>query len=221
MEKAYVLPFVIYLCGTSLASQWPQYYPLVYSLTVLLTGVFTWRTLKRSAILVPHWKVASAVAVGLIGIVLWIGLTHLNLESKLAEHLPGWLRPSPREAFNPFKEIAQPAFAYGFVFVRMLGLALLVPVIEEIFWRGFLARWIVSEDWEKVSIGTFNRTSFIAVTLLFTAAHPEWFAALTYCALLNAFLMWKKDLWLCVVAHAVSNFILGVYVMTTGEYALW
>jgi len=198
MEKAYILPFVIYLGGTALASQWPQFYPILYSLTVLLTGVVSWSSLKSTKILIPHWKVASAVVVGGIGIALWIGLCHLNLESKLAEYLPKWLRPSPRAAFNPFEEIARPVFAYGFVFVRMLGLALLVPVIEEIFWRGFLVRWIVSDDWEKVSIGTFTRTSFLVVTLLFTAAHPEWFAALTYCVLLNVFLMWKKDLWLCV-----------------------
>jgi CAAX prenyl protease-like protein len=221
MEKAYILPFVIYLGGTTLASQWPQFYPITYSLTVLLTGVFTWRSLKNSAVFVPHWKVLSAVVVGVLGIALWIGLCHLNLESKLIEFLPKWLHPSPRAAFNPFEEITQPALAFGFIFVRLMGLALLVPVIEEIFWRGFLARWIVSDDWEKVPIGTFNRTSFIAVTFFFTVAHPEWFAAFTYCVLLNTYLMWKKDLWLCVVAHAVSNLILGIYVMTTGAYELW
>ncbi len=221
MEKAYILPLVIYLGGTALASQWQQFYPLFYSLTVLLTSVVSWSSLKRTKILIPHAKVASAVVVGCIGIALWIGLCQLNLESKLVEFLPSWLHPSPRTAFNPFEEIAQPGFAFGFVLVRMIGLVLLVPVIEEIFWRGFLARWIVSEDWEKVPIGSFSRMSFIVVTLLFTAAHPEWFAALTYCALLNIYLMWKKDLWLCVVAHAISNLVLGIYVLTTGVYELW
>jgi membrane protease YdiL (CAAX protease family) len=59
------------------------------------------------------------------------------------------------------------------------------------------------------------------VTLLFTAAHPEWLAAAVYCAILNGLIYWKRDLWSCVVAHATSNLLLAVYILTTATWELW
>mgnify|MGYP002683041209 CR=1 FL=1 len=92
---------------------------------------------------------------------------------------------------------------------------------EEIFWRGFLLRWLTNAEWEKVPLGRFSGMSFLLVTLLFTLAHPEWLAAAVYCALLNGFIYWKQDLWSCVVAHGVSNLLLGLYVLTTEHWWLW
>jgi membrane protease YdiL (CAAX protease family) len=59
------------------------------------------------------------------------------------------------------------------------------------------------------------------VTILFALAHPEWVAALAYCALLNGLLYWRRNLWDCIVAHAVSNLVLGIYVLATGNWMLW
>src|SRR5262249_30767252 len=101
------------------------------------------------------------------------------------------------------------------------GLAVLVPVAEELFWRGFLARWLVNPDWQRQPLGHFTPASFIIVTVLFTLAHPEWLAAAVYCALLNGLLAWKRDLWNCVVAHGVSNLALGVYILTEKDWKLW
>ena len=62
---------------------------------------------------------------------------------------------------------------------------------------------------------------FLIVILLFTVAHPEWLAAAVYCALLNGLFYWKKCLWCCIVAHSVSNLVLGAYILTTGAWWLW
>jgi CAAX prenyl protease-like protein len=110
---------------------------------------------------------------------------------------------------------------WGFVAVRLVGLALVVPVAEELFWRGFLARWLLGPDWQTRPVGQFTPVSFAIVTLLFTLAHPEWVAAAVYCALLNGLAYWTRDLWNCVVAHAVSNLVLGGYILTTGDWKLW
>jgi hypothetical protein len=163
----------------------------------------------------------EAVLVGVLGIVLWIGLSELRLEEQISKYLPGWLRPEPRVGFNPFQELKQPLAVWGFVIVRLLGLVVLVPLVEELFWRGFLIRWLISPEWEEVPIGQFSGVSFLGVTLLFTLAHPEWLAAAVYCALLNGLLYWKKDLWCCIVAHGVSNLLLGIYVLAMGAWRLW
>jgi uncharacterized protein len=220
--KYYVVPFFAYLLGTSFVGSLPiEYYAIGYSWMVIAVGIATWLMLRGQQIIQPHWRVFEGIAVGLIGIALWIILCDLQLERMLTQYLPGFLRPASRVAFNPFEKLGESWVVYTFIVFRLIGLSLLVPVAEEIFWRGFLARWMISEDWEQVALGAFTWGSFWGVVGLFTLAHPEWLAAATYCALINALLYWKKDLWSCVVAHAVSNFVLGVYVLTTKTWELW
>ncbi len=221
MTKSYVAPFVLYLLGTSLASQVPESYPAAYLAVVIVVGAVAWGLLRGRRIIVPHGRVAGAVVAGFVGIALWVVLSELRLEDRVASLLPEWLRPGERRGFNPFKELTHPLAVWGFIAVRLIGLAVLVPVVEELFWRGFLLRWIISPDWEDVPLGKFQVTSFVLVTLLFTLAHPEWLAAACYCMLLNGLLYWKRDLWDCIVAHGVSNLVLGAYVLSTGAWWLW
>jgi CAAX prenyl protease-like protein len=215
---AYVLPFALYLGLTQLPSLFPDaYYPPVYSAVVVVVGLVTGYFLWSRPLLRPHRRVGLAVAVGLVGIALWIGLCQLDF----AALLPTWLRPGNRRAYNPFEALDNPVAAWAFVAVRLVGMALLVPVVEELFWRGFLARWLLDADWQARPVGQFTLQSFLIVTLLFTLAHPEWLAAAVYGVLLNAYLAWKKDLWGCVVAHGVSNLVLGVYILAAEDWKLW
>jgi len=212
---------MMYLLGVTIVSKLPSLYPLAYPLVVVLVGAVTWMLLRRHRIIQPHWHVVEAVLVGILGIALWIGLSELRLEERLTTHLPAWLRPEPRVGFNPFQDLKHPWTAWVFVGIRLIGLVALVPVAEELFWRGFLSRWLISAQWEEVPLGRFNIPSFFFVTLLFTLAHPEWIAAAIYCAVLNGLLYWKKDLWSCIVAHGVSNLLLGIYILGTGAWWLW
>jgi CAAX prenyl protease-like protein len=221
MTKSYVLPFLAYVLGAGVAASLPAVYPLAYAAVVALVTAATWYLLRGRQIFVPHWRVGEAIAVGLVGIALWIGLSDLGLEKILAQFLPEWLRPGSRPAYNPFEALTQPIMAWGFIGVRMIGLVILVPIAEELFWRGFLSRWLISAEWEAIPLGRFTGTSFALVALLFTAAHPEWLAAVVYCTLLNGLLWWKKDLWSCIVAHGVSNLALGFYILATGAWWLW
>lgn len=221
MTKSYVAPFVFYLAGTSLIARWGDaWYPWLYGLLVVgLLGALAW-LLAGKEILRPHLRIASGVAVGLVGIAMWIGLASLHVEQTLAEFLPEWLRPEARVAYNPLQQL-DGLSVWAFIAVRLAGIAIVVPLAEELFWRGFLLRWLIDPEWEKVPVGEFTLSSCAIVTLMFTLAHPEWLAAASYCLLINALLYWKRDLWLCVVAHAVSNFVLAIYVLSTGEWWLW
>jgi uncharacterized protein len=222
LAKSYILPFFLYLLGVGVVTALPSgIYPVAYSAVVVLVAVVTLVLLRGRRIVAPHWRVGEAVVVGLVGIVLWVGLSQLRLEDGLAAHLPSWLRPQPRAAYNPFEQLTGPLAIWGFVAVRLIGLVLLVPLAEELFWRGFLLRWLTSAEWEQVPLGRFSVKSFLGVTLLCTLAHPEWLAAAVYCALLNGLFYWKKDLWSCIVAHGVSNLLLGLYVLLTGAWWLW
>lgn len=215
------LPFVLYVVLTQLIAAWPDWYPTLYCAVVLLTGLGTWYCYRGADVVRLHARLGLAVVVGFVGIAAWIGLCQLGIEEQLAPHLPAWLRPTERVGFDPFTRIESPLARWLFIGVRLLGLALLVPLVEEVFWRGFLMRWLVHPDWQQVPIGAMTPTAFWLVTLLFTLAHPEWVAAAAYGALLNLYLLWKRDLWGCVVAHAISNLLLGIYVLTTGSWRLW
>ncbi len=222
---ACVIPFVIYLLGSAWLSKLPtNWYWLGYALTAGSSlAAFVWLVDPdfRRQLLRVHRRVWPGILVGIVGIALWIVLSHGHLEAKLANYLPSFLQPSERVGFNPWEQLDGQLGIAAFITVRVLGIAIVVPLVEELFWRGFLLRWLIDADWQKVPVGTFTWPSCLGVTALFTLAHPEWLAAAVYCLLINALLYWKKDLWQCVVAHAVSNLLLAIYVLQSDNWWLW
>ena len=188
---------------------------------MIIVGTITAYLLYRNKILHVHHRILPGIFIGVTGIAVWIFLYQLHLEKHIFPYLPQWLLPKPREAFNPFQALSSPAGQWAFITVRLIGLAILVPLAEELFWRGFLLRWIISDNWTEVEIGKFTLKSFLWVTFLFTLAHPEWFAAAIYCCLINILIYWKRDLWNCIVAHGISNLLLAIYILSTKTWGLW
>ncbi len=225
LAPAFVAPFVLYLLGTSIAGRFEGHaYPIAYGMVVLVVAMAACYLLIGKKLINPHWRVGHGVWVGLFGIALWIGLSELQLERLATETLPSWLSwlsPGERVGYNPFEKLEGALAVWGFIAVRMVGLAIVVPLAEELFWRGFLLRWAIDPDWQRVRIGEYTLSSCLLVTAMFTLAHPEWLAAAVYCLLLNSLLYWKRDLWLCMVAHGVSNFALAVYVLAFEAWWLW
>jgi hypothetical protein len=219
----YVLPLVLYLGMTMFLPRSPDLYPWLYVAGVVLVGAGTLALLWGRQVLRPHGDVWAGVLVGLVGIAIWIPLSLAQREYHLTLDWLEGLWQKGRPGFDPYTEISQPLARWSFIAVRLLGLAVLVPVVEELFWRGFLLRWLIAPDWERQPLGQFTPLSFLGVTLLFPLIHPqsEALAALLYAALLNGLIYWKRDLWNCVVAHAVSNLVLGIYVLATKTWALW
>jgi CAAX prenyl protease-like protein len=216
--KPYILPFALYLVALPLAGWVPGWFAWLYPLVVLVLGSITW-SLSRKLIR-PHWDVWPGIGAGILGIAIWIALCRLDLEATVKDFLPAFLQPQARLGFDP-NIIDSMTGRWLFISFRIAGLALLVPVAEELFWRGFLLRWLISADWEKVPPGQFSVSSFAGVTLLFTLAHPEWLAAAAYGAILNVLMYWRRDLWNCIVAHSVSNLILAIYVLIWHAWELW
>ena len=125
--------------------------------------------------------------------------------------------------FNPEIFANQPAFYWSTVILRFLRLVMVVPLAEEIFWRGFLLRYLVDENFDRVPVGTFSWLSFAVVTLAFTFSHskPDWVAAVITGALYNLVAYRTKSLSTCVLTHAVTNLLLGLWIMKTGQWGFW
>ena len=222
LALACILPFVIYLAGSAWLAKLPtQWYWFAYTIVATTSALAAWKLLdpeSRRQLIQPHLRIAPALLVGFLGIGLWIALSHLQIEKRF---LPEWMHPADRVGFNPWEQLSDTLAIWSFILVRTIGISIVVPVVEELFWRAFLLRWTIDPDWQRVPIGTFSWKSCLIVTALFTMAHPEWLAAAVYCLLMNGLLYWKKDLWQCMVAHGVSNFLLAIYVMATGNWWLW
>jgi uncharacterized protein len=163
-----------------------------------------------------------AIVVGVVGIVVWIGLCKLNLEQKLLGPigLGSLVDLGERPGFNPLKELADnPTWAYAFLAIRLLGLVVIIPIIEEFFIRVFLVRFVMDVDWFKIPFGRVDRLG-LATAIGFPALmHPaELFAALAWFGMITWLMIRTKNIWDCVAAHAVTNGLLGAYVIWSGEW---
>ena len=131
--------------------------------------------------------------------------------------------PDRTDGFDP--EIFRDSFElYGLTLVgRLARLIIVVPLVEEIFWRGFLMRYLIDEKFTSVGFGTFRPFSFFTVAILFMLVHSsvDWIPALLTGFLFNGVAVLTKSLWACVVAHAITNFGLGIYIMATKQWGFW
>lgn len=118
----------------------------------------------------------------------------------------------------PPEEFANPLV----VTLRIVRAALLVPLLEEFFWRGWLPRWLVNPDWQRVPLGTFNTMGFVLTAVLFASEHGPFWEVGLLCGLLYNWYMWRtKSLGDLVLVHAVTNAALAGFVLVTKQYAYW
>ncbi|MEZ6069068.1 MAG: CAAX prenyl protease-related protein [Pirellulales bacterium] len=224
---AYVGPFIVFALLTTLEPtpesdervgllDFPYaWYPWIYTAKIALTiaaVLWCWPALPgRSFRISP-----LAIAVGVAGIFIWVGIWSLHLEQRL---LPEFLQGGSRSSFNPLAELGGGA-GYAFLVVRFIGLAIAVPIIEELFMRGFFMRYYTSVDWPTLDYGKISYQAAAVATAFSVAMHPERFAMLVWFTMVTLLMYRTRNIWDCIVAHAVTNFLLGVYVVTTGNWEL-
>ena len=126
---------------------------------------------------------------------------------------------APSAGFTPLT--AAGTIDWPLVAVRWIGAALLVPVMEELFWRSFLMRWIERPVFEGVDPQRVGTRAIVLSTFVFMLAHTMWLAAIV-AGLAYAWLYVRSGkLWLPVIAHAVTNGALGAWVVATGNWQFW
>jgi CAAX prenyl protease-like protein len=216
---AYALPMALFLallsCNSVLKglgqSFWlssAEYW--IYPLQTILCGIVViwfWRDYQMA----PPARLGLGLCVGMLVFILWIAPQ-------------GFLGFSPRlEGFNPDQFATQPVGYWATVALRFLRLVVVVPLVEEIFWRGFLLRFLVDEDFERVAFGAFSWLSFIVVALIFALSHTraDWPAAAITGMLYNIVAYRTRSLSTCVLTHATTNLLLGLWIMKTGQWGFW
>lgn len=213
---ARILPFLCYLSFIALADllarlgwqadQLRWLYPAKIAAVLLLLVVF-WRHYRELA--APRLGPAAAlaaVAVGVVILLLWI-----NLDA-------GWMQLGQSAGYDPR---AGGELLWPLVAVRLAGAALVVPVMEELFWRSFLLRWLEAPGFEAVAPRAVRWKSFVIVMVLFGVEHNLWLAGMVAGAAYGWLYMRSNNLWSAILAHGVTNGLLGTWIIVTGSWNYW
>lgn len=166
-----------------------------------------------------RWKISvEAVLVGVLGFALWVWLDDLV---RLMNLNPAFLKLKMGGApWNPHEQFGE-RWALVFVIVRIVGSTLVVPPLEEVFFRSFLYRYFAKKDFERIAVGQFLWIPFIVTSVVFGFEHREWLAGIL-CGLLFQWLVcWKKRLGDAMTAHAITNLLLGIWVVWKDEWHFW
>lgn len=161
----------------------------------------SWRDLHK----LPTTLFVSVV--GLLVFLLWINLD--------------WVfhAASTPHGYDP--TLLSPALQLPMTVVRIAGAVLVVPVMEELFWRSFLIRYIDNQQFEAVPVGHFSWASFLITVVLFGLEHHLIVAGMVAGILYNLVLYRTRSLAQCILAHGITNLALALYVLNTGRWEFW
>ncbi len=208
---ARVVPFAVFALLT-FAQGWfgeaAQYW--IYTLKTIVGAWLLW-TVRRE-VMEMRWKLSwEAVLVGGIVFAAWVGLDGYYPE--LAHR---------SASFNPPRTFgAGSGFALAFIIVRLLGSSFVVPPLEEVFYRSFLYRFIIRSEFLQVPLARFEWKAFLAAGVVFGVGHYEWLPGVLCAFAYQALVCRKGRLGDAMTAHAITNFLLGIWVITRGAYFFW
>lgn len=192
----------------------------IYLLKTVVAGWMLWifRPFIAELRLKFSW---AAVAVGVAVFILWAGLGPLfdatGLKSSWIE-----VKAKPTQTpWNPLTFFTSVALGWFFVVVRIAGSTLVVPPMEEVFFRSFVYRYVTKPDFQSVPLGQFAWTPFIVTSVLFGFEHREWLAGILCGFAYQGLVCWKKRLGDAIVAHAITNLLLGLWVVHRGAWHFW
>ncbi|PHV27015.1 CAAX prenyl protease-related protein [Janthinobacterium sp. BJB426] len=158
-----------------------------------------WTPLGARAIL-------GALASGIVVFLLWI-----NLDAS-------WMRIGNPDGFDPRTD---GRIEWSLVVLRIAGAALVVPVMEELFWRSFLLRWIDKPDFLRADPRLASAKAFAISVLLFGFEHNLWLAGIVAGAAYSVLYMRSQSLWSPILAHGVTNGVLGLWIISGGHWIYW
>lgn len=150
----------------------------------------------------------AAAAAGVVVFGVWITLDGPSL--RIGE---------PTARFVPLDEDGR--VEWPLVAVRAVGAALVVPVMEELFWRSFLMRWLQGTPFERVDPRGVTAKAILLSTFVFVLAHTQWLAAAIAGVVYALLYIRTGKLWTAVIAHAVTNAALAAWVIATARWEYW
>jgi membrane protease YdiL (CAAX protease family) len=229
------VPFVIFITFTMFQGKlFPNSQYWIYLIKSLAGAWLLW-------IVWPHvsemrWKISWEAVIAGIGVfVMWVGLDpyYPRVDEVMRRFvcpvltqigLASWCpsESTERALWNPFAAFpTNTALAWLIVAGRIIGSSLVVPPLEEVFYRSFLYRYIVKPDFQNVPLNQFRFWPFLATAAVFGFAHFEWLAGILCAFAYHGLIFRHNRLGDAMTAHAITNFLLGVWVVWKGQWQFW
>ncbi len=228
-----VLPFAIFVGFTSLQGRLGEnsQYWIYFIKTIVGAGLLflIWRHVAEL-----EWRFSwEAVAVGLGVFVMWVGLDswYPVMDVLYPKHICPLFHKiglakscvaTPHPPWDPVQTFGNSStMSWFFIAARIAGSTLVVPPMEELFYRSFVYRFLASKDLLSTPLGRFLPMPFFVTSVLFGFAHNEWLAGILCGFAYQGLVIWKNRLGDAVTAHAITNFLLGLWIVWRGAWHFW
>jgi uncharacterized protein len=212
----YIAPFLTFIAMLAIQKNLAFLGDWEYAVRVVIVGASIWFFSRRVLdFKVRYW--AGSLGIGVAAFLLWIAPDTL---------FPGWrqhwlftnsIMGEVRVSLSA-EQLSSPLL----LLFRTISAAMMVPVLEELFWRAWMLRWLVKTDFESLPMGSADRQSFWIVAALFAVEHgPYWEVGLLTGMMWNWWMMRTKSLGDLIFVHAVTNLILSLYVIWSKQWHFW
>ncbi|KJS32794.1 MAG: hypothetical protein VR64_04440 [Desulfatitalea sp. BRH_c12] len=209
----YAAPFAIFIALTAAGTYFPQSAHLFYiGKTIAVGALLFWWWPVYARDIAPGLSTAgylTAIAAGLIVLFFWIGLEPYT--PKIGEP----------KGFDPHAFGWSGGAVLALIAVRIVGAAIIVPIMEELFWRSFILRYAIHPNFRDVALGTFTWFSFSTVVILFGLEHHQIIEGMLAGVVYALLVIKQKSLKGAILAHGVTNLGLGIYVIATESWRFW
>src|SRR3954469_6963196 len=162
---AWVGPFAVFIVWLAVDKYLPLANPVkeVVRDFVILASLLVFSRRIVTSLTAPNWMLSILIGIGVCA--LWVAPDLM---------IPGW-RDNPIFQNSVTGRISQSIppteLTPLMLALRTARAALLVPVLEELFWRGWLPRWIQGSPFHKIALGQYTPLAFWATAFLFAAEH--------------------------------------------------
>jgi CAAX prenyl protease-like protein len=209
---AYVLPFGIFILFIALQSKLPVPQWLKFAVPLLAIAL-----VSREALGKRLKSPLLSIALGIAVCVLWVGP-----EILFPGYHQGVLFSNSVLGHPVTTATAAQKSDTLFILFRILVSVITVPILEELFWRGWLMRWLINPNFEEVPLGTYAPQAFWVVAVLFASEHGSfWDVGLATGVIYNWWMVRTKSMWDCILMHAVTNGCLAWYVLHYDKWMYW
>lgn len=216
-------PFMVYLLLLGLADRFPEHLKAV---PIALRGVgalwAVWLVRKYlPALGRPH--VLLALVFGTLAAGGWVAGQHLFNDAVQGAGLAGkWYVFKLVEPVDPRSGLSAVSW-WSQAVLRIAVAVIVVPIVEELFWRGFMLRAFIDWNrWDQVPLGKFTWFSFLGTSLISVAQHPSNWGVSIFCWMLfNGLFYWKRSLLFLMLVHGITNLVLLVYVVGYRDWIFW
>lgn len=144
----------------------------------------------------------------------WPGLQELY-------YTVGIMPPWKITYFSTASPYAPQVCGWTFTILKILASAFVISFIEEFFWRGCIYRWLIKKDFLSVDPARFHAGLFLLVALGFGVEHSRWLVGFITGILYGWLYLRTRDIWAAGIAHAMTNLLLGIYVVWANKYYFW